>query len=179
MNNDIEIISPLKDMARESFELHPRIMVVGGLLFYPNASVQAAGFEIQKFGDEFRIEEYEKHRWGLIERGRHQYPHFVHGVTGALQFIDISKAIFVGGYNTKYRFGFEDVEFCLRAWMKGGMVYYNPRLQAVHCESSTRGRFPSERELKSFKQFQEDVAKLDFNELECRLTKAKALFREE
>lgn len=178
LNNDVEVIKPFAQTARENFNIHPRVGIVGGLLFYPNSEVQSAGFEVHSDGHEFTIDEYDKYRWGIVEGGPHLKGRFVQGVTGAMQFIDISKLISIGGYNTDYDFGFEDVEFCLRMWLKGGWTFYSPRIQAVHCESATRGRFPSKRELASYHVFQRDVAKVDFSVIKDRMNLATQTLEE-
>jgi GT2 family glycosyltransferase/glycosyltransferase involved in cell wall biosynthesis len=46
----------------------------------------------------------------------------------------------LGGFNTDYINGYEDVDFCLRLNESGGRVFYEPLCQITHFESQSPGR---------------------------------------
>lgn len=61
-------------------------------------------------------------------------------VTGALQYIRHSTLERVGLYDTTFRMGFEDVDYCLRVFEEGLECIYQPTVRAIHHESLFRGQ---------------------------------------
>jgi GT2 family glycosyltransferase len=140
MNSDVELTTPVLRYIDEGFK-DERTGIIGAKLLYPTGRVQAAGFEVRDDGSPV---EYEKSAYEATEPRR-----YVMGVTGALQAFRIG----CGEYSTKYRLGFEDVEFCMRAWMNDWKVLYDPRIVAIHSESATRGKALGEVEKQSYEQW--------------------------
>jgi hypothetical protein len=174
LNNDVEVTVPFFDLLKESFAVHPRIKVIGGLLVYPTGKVQSAGFRI--IHDPFTIEEYDKEAYVYAQHGIYMSGRFVEGVTGAMQAFDLNFMLAIGAYNPHYPLAFEDVEFCLRTWLKGGWVFYTPAWQGVHSESATRGKNPGEAELRSLAKIHEDCQVIDFPEIRKRIASANETF---
>lgn len=175
LNNDVEVTSSFVEILRETFHAHPRIKVIGGLLVYPTGKVQSAGFRI-RHEPSFTIEEYDKEAYVYAQHGIYMTGRFVEGVTGAMQAIDLNFMMRAGAYNPHYPLAFEDVEFCLRVWLKGGWVFYTPAWQAVHSESATRGKNPGEAELRSLAKIHEDCQSVDFAEIHKRIAVANETF---
>ena len=59
----------------------------------------------------------------------------------------------LGEFDERYPMGFEDVDYCLRAWEAGYEVVYEPAARLHHHESATRGSVQGERELASQRAF--------------------------
>ncbi len=59
----------------------------------------------------------------------------------------------VGLFDEDYGMGYEDVDYCLRAWQAGYEVVYAPSARLHHHESVTRGTEVGERERKSQRVF--------------------------
>jgi hypothetical protein len=59
------------------------------------------------------------------------------GVTGALLAIDRSLFESVGGFEEGYRWGYEDLDLCLKVRQKGRKVLYVPEAVGYHAESMT------------------------------------------
>lgn len=142
MNSDVELTAPFKDTIERAMGIAD---IVGGRLLYPTGRVQAAGFEIDEYG---RPLEIEKGKY-FFEAPTSETARYCVGVTGALQAFSLE----IGNYSEMYGLGFEDVEFCVRAWTNGYRVAYIPQLGGVHYESETRGREPSAREIQSMGQW--------------------------
>ena len=66
--------------------------------------------------------------------------------TGACMYITREVLDQVGLFDEDYGMGYEDVDYCLRAWQAGFQVVYAPSAQLHHHESITRGTEVGERE---------------------------------
>lgn len=140
LNNDLEFPDPGWLNILISRALEPDIGAVGGLLLYPDRTIQHAGI-VLGFGD----------CAGHAHRGlrpaaegyhrRHALPQLVSAVTGAMLLVERRKFDAVGGLNdTELKVAFSDVDFCLRLNARGWRTLYEPRAVAVHHESASRGR---------------------------------------
>ena len=75
--------------------------------------------------------------------------------TGACMYIRRDVLDSVGLFDEGYGMGYEDVDYCLRAWQAGYEVAYVPAARLYHHESATRGTEQGERELRSQRVFWE------------------------
>jgi GT2 family glycosyltransferase len=112
---------------------HPAAAVVGGKLLFPNDTVQHAGVAI-----------------GLDSRPHHIYAGFPadHPATSAsrrFQIVTAACALFrrkpwqdLGGLDTAFQNGWEDVDYCLRAGEAGHEIHYCAESIVYHLESATR-----------------------------------------
>ncbi|MFN6944235.1 MAG: glycosyltransferase family 2 protein [Cytophagaceae bacterium] len=138
LNNDIEIISA--DWVESLLEHSQRIDVgvVGGLLYYPDDTIQHAGVIIGIGG-------VAGHSHKLYRRGHHGYFSRIYlvqnlsAVTGACMMVKKSLYKEVGGLNEELKVAFNDVDFCLRLQEKGCLNVYTPYCEAYHHESISRG----------------------------------------
>lgn len=73
------------------------------------------------------------------DHGNLNHPCDMFAVTGAM--LAISRSLFwqVGGFDERYRWGYEDVDLCLKARAAGARVQYVPGAASVHAESATLG----------------------------------------
>ncbi len=112
---------------------HPEAAVVGVKLLFPNDTIQHAGVV-----------------FGLDSKPHHIYAGFPanHPATKTsrrFQVVTAACALFrrepweeIGGLDTSYRNGWEDVDFCLRAGESGYEVHYCAESVVYHFESATR-----------------------------------------
>jgi GT2 family glycosyltransferase len=139
LNNDIELTNPqwLIAMARQA--VRADVGAVGAQLLYPDGRIQHAGVVIGIGGAA-------AHAHRLIdpqEAGyflRHAVPQFTSAVTAACMVMERAKFDAVGGFDAElFAVSFNDVDLCLRLAARGWHSLYEPRAQAVHHESASRG----------------------------------------
>src|SRR5215211_7949048 len=112
---------------------HPAAAVVGAKLLFPNDTIQHAGVAI-----------------GLDARPHHIYAGFpadhpATSVSRRFQVVTAACALFrrgpweeLGGLDTAFQNGWEDVDYCLRAGETGFEVHYCAESVVYHFESATR-----------------------------------------
>lgn len=123
-------------------QAYPKAAVVGAKLLFPNETIQHAGVV-----------------FGLDRAPHHIYAGFpadhpAANVSRRYQVVTAACALFrrdawerIGGLDTSYRNGWEDVDFCMRAGEFGYEVHYCAESVLYHFESSTRDLFsPVERQ---------------------------------
>lgn len=138
VNADIEFDSPAW---LERMEIQPRsdgkglASVVGALLRYPNGLIQHAGVYFSLLHRELD----HIYRHGPENLPEAQFAR-VCPVTGALQFIRHECLQAIGLYDPAFLMGYEDIDYCLRAWQSGRECVYQPLVRALHHESVFRGR---------------------------------------
>jgi GT2 family glycosyltransferase len=109
--------------------------IVGARLLYPNGLIQHAGvyFSIltRSFGH-------------IYQYGPGDLPEALWArrcpVTAALMFIRHECMDGIGLYDEGFQMGFEDVDYCIRAFKSGRECVYQPKVLAFHHESLFRGR---------------------------------------
>jgi GT2 family glycosyltransferase len=117
-------------------DAHPRAAAVGAKLLFPDDTVQHAGVVICQYG-------YPKNAYAgfpawhpAVNKSRP-----FQAVTAACMLVRRSAFEQLGGFDTTYRNGFEDVDLCLRLGEKGHEVHYCHEAVAYHLESMSEGRF--------------------------------------
>lgn len=138
LNNDIEVISP--DWLTRLVEnaLRDDIGVAGGLLLYPDGSIQHAGVVIGmgSWADHVYKGEQPVHRGDpfispMVTRN-------VSSVTGACMAISRSTLSELGDFDENFIVCGSDTEMCLRAVKRGYRNIYLPSVRLMHYESKTR-----------------------------------------
>lgn len=108
--------------------------VVGARLLYPTGLIQHAGIFFSLLHRTFGH---------IYQYAPGDLPEALHAracpVTGALQFIRHECLDTVGIYDDEFTMGFEDVDYCIRAWLSGRQAVYQPEVRAFHHESLFRG----------------------------------------
>lgn len=124
--------------------------IVGARLLYPDGRIQHAG-SYRNLG----APQWFDHRF-RFQPGRHG-PALVPGdalaVTGACMYVRSDVVKELGPMDDGYGMGYEDVDWCLRAWEAGWRVVYEPGAVLTHLESVTRGVDVGERERRSQERF--------------------------
>ena len=130
----------------------PDIGAVGGLLLYPDRSVQHAGVIIGIGGIAGHAHKYQPEQ----ENGYFSRPHITHNVsavTGACLLVKKRHWDLVGGLNEcDLKIAFNDVDFCLRLTERGLRNVYTPYCRLIHHESKSRGAEDTAEKISRFNQ---------------------------
>ena len=145
LNNDIEIIAPdwLDQICGQL--TRKEVGIVGGLLKYPNGTIQHAGTITGPFGKAdhiFRSLKPEDIPPTCIVNPYYQRE--VTAVTGAFMAITRSNLDSIGPFNEKFRVCGSDIEYCLRMRQASLITLFDPSLEMIHHESMTRDPMPPE-----------------------------------
>lgn len=138
LNNDTEVITPDWIEAMVEQAQRSSIGAVGGLLLYPDDTIQHAGIIL-----------------GLGGIGSHSHKHFprttpgsfghvisignVSAVTGACLMCRRELFEMVGGFDEELSVAYNDVDLCLKMVAKGYRNVYLPHAVLYHHESKSRG----------------------------------------
>ena len=138
LNNDTEVITP--DWLRAMVEQmqRPSVGAVGGLLLYPDESVQHAGVIIGIGGVAGHAQKYfARDAVGYFSMLR-SVNNFS-AVTGAC--LGVRRSVFdeVGGFDESLAVAFNDVDLCLQIVKAGYNNVYLPHVRLYHFESKSRG----------------------------------------
>jgi GT2 family glycosyltransferase/glycosyltransferase involved in cell wall biosynthesis len=126
--------------------------IVGGQLQYPDGRIQFGGTVRNRDRPEWFDHRYRFKPAGWGPAGR-MSPSL--SVTGACMYVRRDLIQRIGMLDERYAMAYEDVDWCLRAWLAGFSVLYFPAAQLVHRESVTRGTELGERERDSQRLFWE------------------------
>jgi GT2 family glycosyltransferase/glycosyltransferase involved in cell wall biosynthesis len=124
--------------------------IVGAKLLYPDGLIQFAGTVRNAAAPEWFDHRYrgKPRGWGPANA-----PGPVLAVTGACMYIKRTLIERIGLLDEGFPMGYEDVDYCLRAWQVGYRVLYCPEAEFDHLESVTRGTEVTERERASQRLF--------------------------
>ena len=128
----------------------PDIGIVGAKLLYPDNRIQYSGTIRNPDAPEWFDHRY---RFKPADFGPANVSGPTLAATGACMYIRGEVLDRVGLFDEEYGMGYEDVDYCLRAWETGYSVVYSPSAQLHHHESITRGITVGERERKSQRVF--------------------------
>lgn len=142
MNNDIEMISA--DWLSEMLGTCQRseVGIVGAKLYYPDDTVQHAGIVVGIGGNARGIAQ------NMFTGLRRERSGYLHKASLAMDYSAVTAACLmtkrsvyeqVGGLTEALTIAFNDVDFCLKVRELGLLVVYQPRVEAYHYESKSRG----------------------------------------
>jgi GT2 family glycosyltransferase len=140
MNNDIEVLT--SDWIEEFlyFVEQSDVGAVGGLLMFPDTTVQHAGVILgcRGTGD---------HVWRGLPSGSDGYAgslscaREVSAVTAACMMVPRVLYEEIGGFSEHYFTHYQDLDLCLKVRAKGKRIIYTPNAKFTHHESASRGRY--------------------------------------
>ncbi len=142
MNNDIEMISTEWMSELLGTCQRAEVGVVGAKLYYPDDTVQHAGIVVGIGGN---VRGIGQNMFAGLRRERSGYLHKASltmdysAVTAACLMTKRNVYEQVGGFTEELTVAFNDVDFCLKVRALGMLVVYQPRVQAYHYESKSRG----------------------------------------
>ncbi len=140
-NSDILFVQPWLEALEQAFTNDPNLGVVGAKLLYPDETIQHAG--VDKVPGQLRFHHaYGKQPGDVLPAQQSRY---VWCVTGALFAIPRQTLQKLGGMSTAYATAYEDLDYCLNAWMHGERVGYCADVAAYHLEGGTRGATESKK----------------------------------
>ena len=141
LNNDVKIISNDWIERLASNALREDVGVVGGLLLFPDNTIQHAGVVIGIGG-------YADHIYKGMEPIHRGSPFIspmvtrdVTAVTGACMAISKATIEAIGGFDENFIICGSDVELCIRAIARGYSNIYIPYVKLYHYESKTRDSY--------------------------------------
>lgn len=135
-NNDVQFDRPWVEAVREAFASDPLVGIVSPRLLYPD------GWTIQHAGTEKapgHLAYGHSHHRAAAELPEAKTSRYVWYATGALMAFRRSTLQRLGGLSTAYGLAYEDLDYCLRAWLMGIRVLYWGEFAARHQEGGTRG----------------------------------------
>lgn len=151
MNNDMEVLDSGWMEALLRYAAAPGIGAVGGLLTYPDGTIQHAGIALKmayRAGHIFRghrADEAGYQHWISLARN-------VSAVTGACLMVRREAWESVGGMDEALAVAYNDVDFCLRLGQAGLRCVYTPACRVMHDESRSRGGDDSGAKQKRFRK---------------------------
>lgn len=134
LNNDTVVIEPNWLGHLISHAIVPSTGVVGARLFYDNGSVQHAGLAFGYKGIAGHIRTDSSTGMGFDK----DICYLVSGVTFACAVVSSQFFSDLGGLDTKFKVGLNDVDFCLRALEMGKRNILCSKAELIHSESQTR-----------------------------------------
>jgi GT2 family glycosyltransferase len=133
LNNDTQPQTGWLDALVHYAEEHPNAAAVGSKLVFPNDTIQHAGVVICQ-------DLYPRHLYAgfpadhpAVNRSRR-----FQSVTAACVLVRRQAFEAAGGFDTAFRNGYEDVDFCLRLGERGHEVHYCHTSVVYHLESVSR-----------------------------------------
>lgn len=155
LNNDIELLTPDWLERLMSACSRPEVAAAGGKLYYPDDTVQHAGIIVGIGG----------HARGVAANmcvglprndpgymGRAVLKQNMSAVTAACMMMKRSVFREVGGFTEKLAVAFNDVDLCLKARKAGYLIVFDPKVEAYHYESRSRGMEDTEEKVYRFQQ---------------------------
>ncbi len=139
LNNDTLPRPGWLDALVGHYDAHPNIGAVGSKLLFPNGTVQHAGVTIGQDGFPRHVYAGFPADHPAVSRSRR-----FKAVTAACMLVERERFLALGGFDTAYRNGMEDVDLCLRFGVAGLEVHFCAESVLVHYESVTRGRGTAE-----------------------------------
>ena len=128
----------------------PRHGIVGPKLLYPDNRIQSAGSYRNLGAPEWFDHRY---RFTPADHGPANVPWPALGMTGACLYVKRAVIDDIGLLDEGYAMGYEDIDWCLRAWEADWQVAYYPRASLTHLESVSRGMVAGEREVAAQQRF--------------------------
>lgn len=150
LNSDVVPMRDWLASLQYAAALGPKTGIVGAKLLYPDNRIQYAGTIRNPDAPEWFDHRY---RFKPADWGPADIAGPTLAATGACMYIARAVLDQVGLFDEEYGMGYEDVDYCLRAWEAGYEVVYTPSARLHHHESITRGTSVSERERKSQRVF--------------------------
>lgn len=140
MNNDIETVSADWVEQMLYYAEQQDVGAVGGLLLYPDGTVQHAGVVLGCRGTADHVL-----RWIPGDSdgyaGSLSCPHEVSGVTAACMMMRRDLYEEIGGFNEHFFTAYQDVDLCLKLRELKKRIIFTPHAKFVHHESASRGKY--------------------------------------
>lgn len=133
LNNDTIPLAGWLDALVEEAAAHPQAAAIGAKLLHPDGVIQHAGIAIGQDRWPHHIYAGFPDQHPAVNRPRPMV-----AATAACLLVRTATFEDLGGFDTEYRNGYEDIDFCLRLGERGMEVRYCPASVLYHLESVTR-----------------------------------------
>ncbi|PZS07838.1 MAG: hypothetical protein DLM64_13940 [Solirubrobacterales bacterium] len=133
LNNDTVPVDGWLAALIAYIDRNPQAAVVGAKLLWPDNVVQHAGIVFTPQGWPHPVYRGFPSDHPAVNRSR-----AMRAVTGACMLVRRQAFEQVGGFDTAFRNGYEDVDLCLRIGERGGEIHYCHQAVVYHLESATR-----------------------------------------
>lgn len=144
LSNDVEVITPEWVEEMLMYAQREDVGAVGCMLYYPNNTIQHAGFILGMGPDRAAGHAFlnvPKDDIGYM--GRLCYAQNVSAVTAACMMVKASLYSAVGGFDESFLVAFNDVDFCLKIQRTGHLIVWTPYAELYHDESKNRDYYDS------------------------------------
>lgn len=139
LNNDTIPFVGWLDALADYAEARPQVGLVGSKLLYPDGTIQHAGMAVcQDLHPRLIYVGFPANHPAVNKARRMQL------VSGACNLLPRAMFERLGGFDTAYINGYEDVDICMRINQLGYEVHYCPGSTLIHLESVSEGRFKFE-----------------------------------
>lgn len=151
LNNDVELLTPSWIEEMLIYAQRDDVGAVGVKLYYPDNTIQHVGII-------FGILEDVVHQLRYFSKNSSGYGNNFSVVqnlscaTGACIMSSRKKYLEVGGLDERFKISFNDVDYCLKLRNKDYFVIFNPFVEAIHNECSTRGFNDTEEKIELFQK---------------------------
>lgn len=147
LNNDTKPLDGWLNYLMETMLSNTNVGAVGSRLIYPDCdsskinreksyTIQHTGI-IFKEGDGY-VKPFNRDNAEEYQNTRNQCEEEIIAVTAACLLIKKSVYTEVGGFDTQYLYGYEDVDLCLKLYKAGYKNFYNPKSVLYHYEFGTQ-----------------------------------------
>ena len=130
LNNDVQIFPNTISVLLEN--AIPKSIIGGKLLFPDSSLIQHAGISHMLWGRPSNYGVLANSKHPKLNTRRNRF-----AITGAMQLMRKDFFLDLGGYDEKYRWGYEDVDLCLKAKQVNAEIVYEPNAIGTHVESAT------------------------------------------
>lgn len=141
LNNDTKVIAPSWIEEMLMYSQREEVGLVGGLLYYPDDTVQHAGLVV---GIDAGSQSYAEHLYRGVKRGNLGYCFALESVrnvsalTGACMMTSRKAFALCNGFDEAFAVQFNDIDLCLKALDLGLLNVFTPYAQLYHFESKSR-----------------------------------------
>ena len=141
LNNDTTVITPSWIEEMLMYSQREDVGLVGGLLYYPDDTVQHAGLIV---GIDAGSQSYAEHLYRGVKRGNPGYwcslesVRNVSALTGACLMTRRKAFALCNGFDESFAVQFNDIDLCLKAMSLGLFNVFTPYAQLYHFESKSR-----------------------------------------
>ena len=158
LNNDIEILTLYWIEEMLMYAQRDDVGVVGAKLYYIDGTIQHAGMV---YGLNNKVEHIFRYflKDGIGYGNRLAIVQDISCVTGACIMSSKKKYLEVNGFNEKFKMSFNDVDYSFKFRNKNYLVIFNPFVECIHNEMTTRGSINTEEK----KQLRKYEGKLFFD----------------
>ena len=153
LHADTQIITPNWIEELMMYAQRDDVAAVGGMLYYPNNTIQHAGMILRIGPDGIAGNIFENSRRGSTGyMNRLHYSQNLSAVSGACMLVKASVFQEVGGFDKELTDTYGDVDLCLKIRRAGYLIVWTPHAELYHYESKRQPKQVQEEEAVFFRK---------------------------